>query len=500
MSAALPMTASADGSPPQDLHASADSTYGTWTYVYDNSNNLATTTDPKSQTIEYLYDTLNRLTSENATSTGEITYTYDNCTYGKGRLCGATTTITGDDIGTNFLYNPLGGVASERKVLQSTDYTTTFTYDRQGNQTSITYPDSAIVSYTHNSAGQLETVSKKEDGESSFTSIVDDFDYAPTGQPSFIDYANGTETTNTYDPAELYRLRSKKTILSGCTACGGEEAPLGWAPVLAAPFAQQSFEVEDLDQVLEPEPSPAVVIEAPIPTTEPSGVYTRKNAAFKVSKGNVYVTVGDERQSTFVPQATFNRWGEVSLDVSFTPSTTEGSALATYENDKIVWNDGDKQVRFYELPASKDVPEGGYEIDVIFNEKPASNVVTMNIAAQGLDFLYQGRLDEEPMGDGAVRCTETQCFDESGNVVTERPENVVNSYAVYRKDGITGDYSQTRHNNYSTGKAFHIYRPKVTDSAGDEVWGTLDIDTEKGVLTVTVPQDFLDKATYPVTV
>ncbi|MCR4275461.1 MAG: hypothetical protein NUV83_01770, partial [Candidatus Wolfebacteria bacterium] len=49
-----------------------------------------------------------------------------------------------------------------------------------------------------------------------------------------------------------------------------------------------------------------------------------------------------------------------------------------------------------------------------------------------------------------------------------------------------------------TGKVGHIFRPKIIDSAGTEVWGDLHI--ENGILSVTIPQNFLDKAVYPVIV
>jgi len=38
----------------------------------------------------------------------------------------------------------------------------------------------------------------------------------------------------------------------------------------------------------------------------------------------------------------------------------------------------------------------------------------------------------------------------------------------------------------------------MVDAAGTEVWGDLNIDTKAGLLTVTIPQAFLDKAVYPV--
>ena len=80
-------------------------------------------------------------------------------------------------------------------------YTTSYDYDRQGNQTTITNPDSSIVKYNYNSAGLLESIQD----------IVTNFDYSPTGQLTTIAYPNGTTTKNTYDPNKLYRLISKVT-------------------------------------------------------------------------------------------------------------------------------------------------------------------------------------------------------------------------------------------------------------------------------------------------
>ncbi len=74
-----------------------------------------------------------------------------------------------------------------------------------------------------------------------------------------------------------------------------------------------------------------------------------------------------------------------------------------------------------------------------------------------------------------------------------RADNIIGSYAVYhttKKNHIIGQ------KNYQAGKAFHIFRPKIIDSAGTEVWGKLNITNN--LLTVEIPQEFLDNAVYPV--
>ncbi|MHA2086073.1 MAG: hypothetical protein ACXABD_20200, partial [Candidatus Thorarchaeota archaeon] len=47
---------------------------------------------------------------------------------------------------------------------------------------------------------------------------------------------------------------------------------------------------------------------------------------------------------------------------------------------------------------------------------------------------------------------------------------------------------------------FHIYRPHVVDSAGKETWADLHVDVDAGILEITVPQQFLNRAVYPVLV
>lgn len=199
----------------QDLHASADSTFGTWYYAYDAAGNLASSTDPKSQNVTYTYDDLNRPTAENYLGSAgtEVTYLYDTCVGGVGRLCVATSSAAV----ISQEYNALGGVKKETKKIAGMTYVTSQEYDRLGNALRITNPDNSVVSYVHNSAGQVEKVLWKEDGQAIPTAMVVDLDYAPTGQISYQKNANGTETTNAYDSTKLYRLVNKVTTVPTAT-------------------------------------------------------------------------------------------------------------------------------------------------------------------------------------------------------------------------------------------------------------------------------------------
>jgi len=190
----------------QDLHAAGDATYGSSTYAYDDAGNLTQTVDAKGQTVNYIYDDINRVLTEDYTGQAgtEFTYIYDSCTQGVTRLCVVSST----DAALSNTYNALGQIAQEAKTISSSTYTTSYTYDRQGNHLTITNPDSSQIKYEYNGAGLVEKVLRKESG-GSFVDVVSGFDYSPTDQPATITYANGVVVANTYDPAQMYRLTRK---------------------------------------------------------------------------------------------------------------------------------------------------------------------------------------------------------------------------------------------------------------------------------------------------
>lgn len=187
----------------EDLHATTDSTFGTWYYTYDDGGNIISQTDPKSQIVSYTYDSLSRPLTEDYAGQGgvETTYVYDSCSYGVGRLCTASTT----NATSTYTYNVLGLVATETKKIGGVDYATTYTYDRQGNILSVTNPDSRVINYGYTSAGRLTSASSRPYSGSG-TTIVSETRYSPVEQVGLRIYGNGLKTTNTYDQTRLYRL------------------------------------------------------------------------------------------------------------------------------------------------------------------------------------------------------------------------------------------------------------------------------------------------------
>ncbi len=118
--------------------------------------------------------------------------------------------------------------------------------------------------------------------------------------------------------------------------------------------------------------------------------------------------------------------------------------------------------------------DGGLRFDIVLKEKPLVNTFNFPVKAKNLRFSYQppGDLDEGVM----------------------RPLNVEGSYAVY--------HITKKNNQYMTGKAFHIYRPIAKDALGNSAWCNISLDKyiDPTSLTLTIPQQFLDEAVYPMTI
>ena len=222
---------------------------------------------------------------------------------------------------------------------------------------------------------------------------------------------------------------------------------------------------------------------------------TWKHIAKDDLKDRLEVVIGDDKQPDFKPQIKIQRWdNEVNSSFRLIDNDQETPKISKYR-DKIKYITSKKELHFYNLAESEELREGGYEFEVILKEKPTTNKLEFTIQTKGLKFYYQPPLTEEKLEEGQT-ADETHIYDKDGNVVAERPENVVGSYAVYHatKGGVVDKDGK----DYKVGKAFHIYRPKITDANGNWTWGQLNIDEESGILTIEIDQSWLDNVVYPV--
>ena len=204
------------------------------------------------------------------------------------------------------------------------------------------------------------------------------------------------------------------------------------------------------------------------------------------------VEIGDKDSVDFKPTAKLTRLGwDISLLLGL--ATTE-KILPTIQGEKMLWQGKDYGAEFYQA-------RDGFKFNIILTKKPLTNVFPLDFNSENLNFYYQPPLTEEYKEgwneefQDYITVTETEVKNSKGEVCVHRPENVVGSYAVYhssKRDHILG---QT---NYGNGKAWHWLRPLIWDSVGNKCWGVLFVG--QGIRTVTIPQEFLDNAVYPVTI
>ncbi|MCK5178058.1 MAG: right-handed parallel beta-helix repeat-containing protein, partial [Candidatus Omnitrophica bacterium] len=243
-----------------------------------------------------------------------------------------------------------------------------------------------------------------------------------------------------------------------------------------------------------PEPvAPGPVAPVPVTPGKPDKVKDL-NKRFTMKFGADEAEIGDFNTDEFRPHAKLKRWGDeayIEIDVPDGGLTRLDKDIKKVDG-KIKWGRADRGSRFAKRER-KDAQRlavakgrafvhtftnsefGSLKIEVILDKKPKSNVVTFPIKTKNLKFYYQGPLTREETDRGVIR-----------------PAEVVDSYAVY--------HDNKRDTRYRSGKAFHIYRPKIIDAAGRTTWATPHIDARNGKFTVTIDQDWLDTAVYPVTV
>lgn len=118
----------------------------------------------------------------------------------------------------------------------------------------------------------------------------------------------------------------------------------------------------------------------------------------------------------------------------------------------------------------------GYEFEVILDKPPATNRYPFTIRTKNLSFEYQDELTKEDYAGFASRLPD-----------------VIGSYAIYHADRekLTG-------RKYKTGKICHLYRPIVIDAEGWSYFADWALDLDNEIMEVVIPQEFLDKAVYPI--
>jgi RHS repeat-associated protein len=184
---------------------------GTTRYGYDLAGNLLTTTDANGATTTRTYDVLSRVAAATSARSGSssesVTYSYDD-SYVPGYNIGRFTAANDPTGVTIVRYDHRGLLRQLQQLVGGVSfYLTLFTYDADGNRSTITYPSGRVVSYMYDLAGRPLSVAT---GGTTFASSAA---YLPFGPLTTFAYANGTTRTMQYDS----RYRVTENSLTGTT-------------------------------------------------------------------------------------------------------------------------------------------------------------------------------------------------------------------------------------------------------------------------------------------
>jgi len=163
----------------------------TWTYTYNNFQEVTSVTDPAGKTTTNNYDPTGNLfstttPSPDGTSLGSTTsFAYDQ----KGEV----TQITDPKGNTSAItYTPAGLVAA---TTDAQNHSTTFTYDARGNRLSSTDAMNQTTNYTYDVMNRLTRTAAPDGSSTSFG-----YDYR--GRRTSVTDANGKTTSYQYDDAD----------------------------------------------------------------------------------------------------------------------------------------------------------------------------------------------------------------------------------------------------------------------------------------------------------
>jgi RHS repeat-associated protein len=181
---------------------------GTTLLGYDNNGNLTSTQNQNTtnNTNQYSYDALNRIITATIGGGPSYTYTYDaqdssGDHFGQGLM---TSTSNGSNVQTLWQHDPLGRIVSSTYCLPSNcspGYNVQSSFDFQGNQTSLTYPDSRQIQWSYDQLNRPINETFAQWGSTAVgTPYVSDLSYTPGGMLQQATLGNGVQFGATYDP------------------------------------------------------------------------------------------------------------------------------------------------------------------------------------------------------------------------------------------------------------------------------------------------------------
>jgi len=189
---------------------------GTDVFWYDANGNVIKKVNARSIETDFTYDSASRvLTKTFPTASAEnVSFGYDATGSGNKGI-GRLTSVTDQSGSTAFVYDALGRVASDTRVVSGNSFSTAYTYDAAGNVLTEIYPSGRIVTYTRDALGRISSATTQQNSGATAVSIVTGASYEPFGPLAGFTFGNGLVASFTFD--QDYQLTAISTANGATT-------------------------------------------------------------------------------------------------------------------------------------------------------------------------------------------------------------------------------------------------------------------------------------------
>jgi YD repeat-containing protein len=156
---------------------------GVTVYVRDARGLVTQMTDGRNVVTNYTYDNAGRIATRTfpAGPAENIAYTYDSTAAGNKGV-GRLTSVSYQAGSMSWVYDALGRVSSETRVVQSKTYVTAYAYNPAGNVTQITYPSGRIVTLTRNVLGQVSAIATRKNAAAAVENVATAVSWRPMSE------------------------------------------------------------------------------------------------------------------------------------------------------------------------------------------------------------------------------------------------------------------------------------------------------------------------------